>query len=209
MTEVTQQALRAWLESLQENRNWRAAKTPPPPLRASARPNWNVRFYAWAVNGGWLVILLLVGGGAAVAWYWPAIKRALDEQAGPTQPQHKPPRHAQREASSPGKESEPSQQRNNNGATPSPPEPTRRASEANALPRLSAGIAAPTITAALSAPRSCNVRTPTPTSCCCLCRQPRRADADALPPCVRPKRGHCRQRLDADPRLAFCGALQR
>ena len=209
LTEVTQQALRAWLESLQENRNWRAAKTPPPPLRASARPNWNVRFYAWAVNGGWLVILLLVGGGAAVAWYWPAIKRALDEQAGRTQPQHKPPRHAQREASSPGKESEPSQQRNNNGATPSPPEPTRRASEANALPRLSAGIAAPTITAALSAPRSCNVRTPTPTSCCCLCRQPRRADADALPPCVRPKRGHCRQRLDADPRLAFCGALQR
>ena len=167
MAEVTQLTLRTWLESLQESRNWRAAKAAPPPLRAAARPAVHWRLYAWAVQGGWLLLVLLLGGFGALAWCWPDIAKAMgaaDVKAGQAkqagqQQQAQAQQQAQQQArqqaqqaqqarSRPESEPEPSpsRQQSSGGAAPSPPqEPARRPSvpDTGHLPRLSAGMPVP------------------------------------------------------------------
>ena len=155
LAEVTQLTLRAWLESLQEGRNWRAAKAAPPPLRAAARPGVHWRLYAWAVQGGWVLILLLLGGLGALGWFWPDLVKAMaaaDAKAGQArqagQAQQQQQQQAQQQARSRSEpEPEPSASRQpsrgSSGAAPSPqPEPARRPSvpDTGHLPRLSAGM---------------------------------------------------------------------
>ena len=166
MAEVTQLTLRAWLERLQEShkesRTWRAAKGSPPPLRAAARPAVHWRLYAWAVQGGWLLLLLLLGGFGSLAWFWPDIAKAMgaaDIKAGQARQAGQAQQQAQQQAgqqarqqarsrSEPEPEPEPSPSRQQSGgAAPSPPaEPARRPSvpDTGHLPRLSAGTPGPT-----------------------------------------------------------------
>ena len=62
---------------------WKRLREPAPPLRAAQPPGLTARLYVWFFSWGWIIVTLLIGGGGAIAFTAPQLrKRADDGQKG-------------------------------------------------------------------------------------------------------------------------------